>query len=120
MDKGITVCDRWLNFWNFVEDMQATYSAKLTLDRIDNTKGYFPENCRWVPATDQMKNRTDNLNLTFNGETRCIADWAKITGISDATIRLRVKRRGWSAEKALTTPARVINQPKERYIKKQS
>ena len=117
-DKGITVCERWQSLDNFIEDMYHSYTNGLTLERVNSSKGYAPDNCRWATRKEQSRNKSDNLLITFNGETHCVAEWAEITGISDTTIRLRIKRRGWTPEKALTTPARVINQPAERYLKK--
>lgn len=53
---GVTVCDRWLNVENFIEDMYPSFIEGLTLDRIDNNKGYFPDNCRWASQSIQSRN----------------------------------------------------------------
>ena len=58
--KGIMVCDEWLQFKNFLKDMGERPSKNHTLDRIDNSKGYFKSNCRWVTVKEQNRNRTSN------------------------------------------------------------
>jgi hypothetical protein len=62
--RGITVCDRWLDkkdgFWNFVKDMGDRPSPKHSVDRIDNNKGYSPDNCRWATYHQQNANKNNN------------------------------------------------------------
>ena len=57
--RGITVCEEWLDVSKFIEDMENGYKVGLTLDRIDNNKGYFKDNCRWVSWSTQNKNKSD-------------------------------------------------------------
>ena len=106
---NISVCERWDDFQNFLDDMGERPEG-MTLDRIDGNGDYCPENCRWATRSEQNKNRRpftrkDSLRITFNGETLTTPQWAKKTGLRSSTIRIRLKR-GWTVEKALTKPPR--------------
>lgn len=104
--RGITVCERWQNsFENFIADMGPKPTAKHSIDRIDNEKGYFPENCKWSNQTEQTRNTRRNRLLTLNGATRCMTEWSEITGLGIGTIWKR-KKLGWSDARALTEPLR--------------
>lgn len=101
--KNLGVCTRWLNsFDDFVVDM-GLRPDKTTLDRIDNNKGYFPENCRWATKKEQQNNLSVNVILEFNGETLNIQQWAEKLNISHDILRGRIKL-GWTVEKTLSTP----------------
>ena len=71
-----------------------------SIDRIDNDKGYTKLNCRWATAKEQCRNKKFNIHLTFNGETRCVAEWAEIYGVHKGTIYQRIKR-GLTDEKCI-------------------
>lgn len=73
-DKGITYCESWKNFENFYNDMHDTYVEGYQIDRIDNDKGYYPENCRWVTFTKNMRNKDYNLYITYNNEKRLLVE----------------------------------------------
>ncbi len=98
---GISICDRWLDFANFLADMGARPSSRHSIDRIDNTGNYEPGNCRWATAKEQSNNQKRNVRLTFNGSTRTIHQWSEITGFKAGTIWTRSKA-GWSIERTLT------------------
>ena len=90
--KGIKVCDRWNSFDNFYADMGDRPSG-YTLDRIDCDKDYCPSNCRWASWNTQAKNRKGfNINITYNGKTQCLKDWAKEYNIYYQTLVARIKR----------------------------
>lgn len=100
--RGITVCDRWRKFENFLEDMGEKPTDK-TIDRIKNDKGYFKENCRWATREEQNRNKRSNRLIIHDGRTQCLIAWAEEIGVNKNTILNRL-RRGWSIDEALTTP----------------
>ncbi len=101
--RGITVCERWReSFVNFLADMGDRPDG-CSIDRIDNDGPYSPENCRWATISQQNSNTRQNHNLTYDGETLTIAQWSTRLGISQHTIRNRL-RYGWSVERTLTEP----------------
>lgn len=102
--RGVTVCARWDNFSNFLEDM-GPRPRGATIERVNSDKGYCPENCKWATYTEQNRNTSRNSMITFEGVTRCASEWAEITGLTRYTVANRI-RRGWSVKKALTTPQR--------------
>lgn len=106
--RGIQVCERWRNFWAFVEDMGLKPTPAHTLDRRNNDGDYEPNNCRWATRSEQQFNRRASTKrkityLTVNGETQDLVKWAKDKGINKQTIRFRL-RRGWSELEAVDTP----------------
>lgn len=105
-DRGITVCTAWRSFETFRDWALANgYRNDLTLDRINNDEGYSPGNCRFIPAAEQNRNKANHRMLMHSGETLALYQWSARTGIRLATLHNRLSR-GWSVERALTTPAR--------------
>lgn len=98
--RGITVCERWRNsFEAFLVDMGERPEGT-QLDRIDNEKGYSPENCRWATIKQQNRNRRGNRFLTLNGRTLTVAGWAEELGLRVGNVYSRLSR-GKSVEEAL-------------------
>ncbi len=89
--RGIAVCQRWLKFTNFIEDMGRRPTPKHTLDRIDNDADYGPENCRWTTRDIQARNRTNNVLIKHDGKEQCLMDWSIETGIAYETLRTRIR-----------------------------
>lgn len=101
--RGIDICNEWLNFDIFYDWAMANgYKENLTIDRIDNNKGYEPSNCRWATMEEQSQNTSKVISITYNNETHSLSKWARITGISRHTLYTRYKK-GWDIEKMLTT-----------------
>ena len=88
--SGITVCSEWMLFDNFLRDM-GERPENTTIDRIDGTKGYFKKNCRWATPKQQQRNLTNNVHVTFGGQTYILADLAKKLNLDFMTLRYRIK-----------------------------
>lgn len=102
--RGIAVCERWSTFAQFLADMGPRPTPDHSVDRIDNTKGYSPENCRWATRVEQTRNRRTTCVLTHNGVSRTLIEWAQALGMTYPTLSARIHKLGWTVERALTTP----------------
>lgn len=106
--KGITVCDRWQSFDYFLKDM-GIRPENTTLDRIDVTKNYYHENCRWANSVIQANNKTTTMYVTYNNETlslkQCVEKYSKNRY---DTVWKRLKS-GWDLEIALKLKADKAN-----------
>lgn len=117
VDNNIKVCDEWLeyqNFKNWVLEQDVDLSLiggkgkdRLSLDRIDNDKDYSPNNCRWVTASVQNRNKRNNVMITIDGETLCLTDMCKKYNIARSTVTSRL-RYGWDIITAITTPTKGL------------
>ena len=99
--RGITVCDRWLDYANFLEDMGEKPKG-MSIDRINNDGNYEPDNCRWANAKQQNRNKRWNVWIEFQGRRMILTDWAKLIGISRMGLVRRLNE--WSLADALTKP----------------
>src|SRR5574338_1070081 len=93
--KNITVCERWRSFENFYKDMGKRPKG-MTLDRIDNNKGYYKENCRWATHIQQNNNRSNTKFITFEGKTMSLFGWLRFLGINHKLVVSRRMTAGWS------------------------
>lgn len=104
--KGIKVCDRWrTSFDNFVSDMGQRPSLRHSIDRIDGSGNYEPNNCRWVLIEEQARNQKSVYAILINGVKKTIGQIGEEIGIKPSLIYGRLCR-GWSIEKSITTPLR--------------
>ena len=101
--KGITICDEWDKSYEAFKEwaLNNGYRDDLTIDRIDNSGNYCPENCRWADLYTQANNKSNNHLITYNGKTQNMTQWAKEIGVRRELIKDRLKS-GWSVEDALT------------------
>jgi hypothetical protein len=107
--EHVRVCDRWSGkngYENFLADMGRMPAPRCEADRIENTGHYEPGNVRWATRTEQMQNTRRTVLLTCDGETHCISEWARRTGISKFAIQKR-KASGWTDERCLKQPLRA-------------
>lgn len=106
--RGITVCERWRKFINFLADIGERPGGKreYTLERIDNNGNYEPSNCRWATRREQGNNRVTNIHFTFEGTSYTLAELARYTGVEKELLRKRLCRstRPWTVEGAVRTP----------------
>lgn len=111
--RGIFICKEWLFSYLLFEKWALLngYREHLEINRIDNNLGYSPENCNWVTRKVNFNNRRATRNVTALGETKTIQQWMEDSRcrLDYATIWARLAR-GWSGERAITTPNR---QPKD-------
>jgi hypothetical protein len=102
--RGITVCERWHLFDNFLADMGEPPEPGWMIERTDNEKGYSPDNCIWATRIHQQRNTRRNRLITFNGETKTLAEWSEVLKINRRTLAARIDISGWSVPKSFTTP----------------
>lgn len=105
--RGISMCDEWRKDRNkfFSWAFENGYAQGLHIDRIDNNGNYSPENCRFVSRKINNNNKRANRFITYNEQTKTIAQWADIYGKPYDFIYDRV-RRGWNIERILSEPPR--------------
>lgn len=101
--RGITVCDRWHEFTNFLEDMGRKPSKEYEIERIDNDLGYYKENCKWATRLEQTRNQAKTIFIEYDGLRLCLSEWVEKSGIPKGTIRRRLKL-GWPFGRAITEP----------------
>ena len=102
--RGVQCCSRWDRFEFFLEDMGRKPDSCYSLDRIDNNKGYSPDNCRWATSVEQSSNTRTNVMIEYKGITKPLSAWAREKGIRAGTLRKRLMGLGWPVDKALTEP----------------
>lgn len=113
--RGITVCDEWNyinknnfnNFYNWAVNNGYTVNSnrgQCMIDRVNNDKGYSPDNCRWTNNKQQCRNMGSNINISYNGEIHCLVEWCDILGLPYKTIYSRLHRLNFTVEEAFSKP----------------
>jgi hypothetical protein len=101
--RGISVCERWRKFENFLKDM-GEKPRGLSIGRINNDGDYEPGNCRWETNAQQSRNKSTTLMVAIEGITRSLKDWCDARGADYNTVYMRIYRFGWEPLRALTEP----------------
>lgn len=101
--RGVTICDRWLKFENFIADMGKKPSPKHSIDRKDNNGNYEPDNCRWATRKEQARNKRNNHIIVYGEESMTVVQWAERIGVSNYALYNRI-RLGWPIEDILNKP----------------
>lgn len=105
--KGIKICEEWKNdvkaFYNWA--ITHGYKDGLTIDRIDSSKDYSPDNCRFITMQEQQRNKSSNKRIEYNGEIMSVQEWAEKLNIKPSTLRARFNK-GWDIKRALTESVR--------------
>lgn len=109
--RGVTVCERWKTFTNFLTDMGERLPGT-TLDREKNESGYEPGNCRWATKITQARNTRANVRLTYQDKEMTQVEFSELIGLNQSTVSYRMKA-GWSVEQIAATPAHTGNRFKQ-------
>lgn len=92
--RGITVCDRWLKFENFIQDMGKRPSANHSIERVCNNEGYNPDNCKWATRSEQARNRRSSRFIAHEGQTKTLIEWSEVLQVPYEALRQRLYRNG--------------------------
>ena len=113
--RGISVCDEWDNFETFYcWAISNGWTEGLSIDRIDNNRGYSPDNCRFASVKEQARNRTNNVSITVNGITKLQIEWAETLDLSDSAISNW--RRRYGMEYAVNRIADMLEHKEDIYV----
>ncbi len=112
--KGVTVCKEWLEDYTKFRDFlylngydENAPFGKYTVDRIDNSKGYSPDNCRLVSMKVQSLNKTNNHRIEYQGRVMTVTEAAELNGLTNRQVLNRLDK-GWDLMRALETPLTLI------------
>ena len=92
--RGIKMCEAWrISYRTFADwALSNGYADNLSLDRIDNDRGYCPENCRWTTQREQCRNIRRNVWITIDGRRQILSEWCREAGISSSLAIHRLRK----------------------------
>lgn len=105
--RGITVCARWQGpegYVHFLVDMGRRPGPEYSIERVKNSRGYSPSNCKWALAKEQGRNKRVNVRVRVGRQVKTIAEWAEIAGLKYHTLWSRLRRARWSGKEAISKP----------------
>jgi len=120
--RGIRVCEEWRGdggFQRFIQHVGLRPSARHSIDRIDVNGNYQPGNVRWATLEEQARNKRNSVFITVGETTLTLGEWARRLGVVPDAIAWRL-RRGWTPEKAVTTPSRLKRAAERRMAQQES
>lgn len=102
--RGITICNEWLSnsksFYKWA--LSNGYADNLSIDRIDNNKGYYPDNCRWITTKEQNNNQRTNRLITYQDKKQTLKQWCDELGLNYGVVKSRINKYHYSVEKAFS------------------
>lgn len=115
--RGVSVCDRWLSFAAFFEDMGPRPGPKHSVDRINPDGNYEPQNCRWATPLEQATNRRRTRRVLYRGKFIALTEAVRMAGnvIHPQAAWRRITASGWDVAQALETPSSALNPKPYRY-----
>ena len=102
--RGITVSSEWADFTRFLADMGPRPTTAHQIDRIDNDGPYSKDNCKWSTVSEQGLNKRNTVFILHQGQKIPLVTVARQHGLHPSTLRARIKKYGWSLDKALSVP----------------
>lgn len=113
---GISVSSNWMDYETFLLDMGERPSG-CTIDRIDSTKNYCKENCRWATGVEQNNNKQSTMRVTYKNKTQSLMNWARELDKDYGTLWSRIAKYNWTIDEAFSFPVgrfRVLDNRGER------
>ncbi len=114
--RGISVCEKWLRFEGFLEDMSEGYTDEMTIERIDVNGNYEKSNCKWIPKYLQGFNMTRSLIVNYKGKYRNLKELTNELGLKYSTVYSRIYTYGYSVEDALRKGIYRANRYKKEFL----
>lgn len=105
-ERGIKICDEWNNNYIAFKEwaLSSGYEDNLTIERKDYNGNYCSENCEWADMQTQQRNKSSNRIITYNGESKILAEWAEKFNIPYKVLCARINDKGHSFEEAINMP----------------